>query len=86
MHRCAVQKCVVKPLEAEQVRDFNKYLAAIVNVVVAKPVQVAAWIKRQTRIEVLQIAVVTEIDRRARMEQVGEEDIRVEIFGGLQRS
>jgi hypothetical protein len=72
--------------ESEQIRNLHEDLATVVDISITKPVQVAVCIERKARIEILQIAVVTKIDRRAGVEQIGEEDIGVEILGGLQGS
>ena len=40
---------------------------------------------RQGAIEVLQIAVVADINRRSRMQQVGEQNVAIEYLGVLQR-
>ena len=73
-----------KTSESEQIRNFHEELAAVVDIAVAKPVQIAVWIKREAWIEILEIAVVAEIDCRARMEQIREENVGVEILRGLQ--
>ena len=70
-------------LKAKQIRDFHKKLPAIVDVAIAKAIQVSAWIKRQAGIDILQVAVVTEIDRSTRVKQIGEENVGVEILRGL---
>ena len=73
-----------KTSESKQIGNFHEDLSAVVDVAVTKPVQVAVWIKGEARIEILEIAVVAEINCRARMEQVGEENVGVEILRGLQ--
>ena len=73
-----------KTSKSKQIRNFHEQLAAVVDIAIAKPVQIAVWIEREAWIEILEIAVIAEIDRGARMEQVREENVGVEILGGLQ--
>ena len=46
--------------------------------------EIAVLVKGKAWVEILKIAVVSGVDRGARMKEIGEEDVRVEIFGGLQ--
>jgi len=48
--------------------------------------EVAVGILVEAGIEILQVAVVTNVDGGARMEKVGEEQVGVEVFGRLERS
>ena len=73
-----------KTSESKQIRNFHEELSAVVDIAIAKPVQIAVWIEREAWIEILEVAVVAEIDCRAGVKQVGEEQVSLKILGGLQ--
>src|SRR5271156_5526278 len=68
-------------LEAELVRHFHEKLPAVVDIALRR-VQSSqtGWIRDQRVVQVLQVAVIAYIDRRARMHQVGEQEIGVELL------
>src|SRR6266852_2786480 len=72
--------------KAEEIRDFDENLAAIIQEAIGNVEEVAVGILAEAGIEILQVAVVTDIYGGAGMEEVREEQIGVEVFGRLERS
>src|SRR5467141_1515587 len=72
--------------KAEEIRDFDENLAAIIQEAIGNVEEVAVGILAEAGIEILQVAVVTNVDGGARMEKVGEEQVGIEVFGRLERS
>src|SRR5262249_9782476 len=71
--------------EAEQIRRLRKELSPIVDVIVRRREQPGGG-RDQAAVEVLQIAVVSHIDCRARMHQVGNQKVRVDVLGRGERT
>ena len=72
--------------EPEQVRQLHKKCSPVVNEAPTRVVQeIAAGVRGQWQTQILQIAVVANIQSRVGMYEVGEEEIGVEVFGALQR-
>src|SRR5579871_5502234 len=72
-------------LKPEQIRDFHEELPAIVDVAVAGAQQIAVDIKAQWQGQVLQVAVVADVDRGIGVHQVGNEEIGIELLACRQR-
>jgi len=72
--------------KAEEIRDFDENLAAVIQEAIGNVEEVAVGILAEAGIEILQVAVVTDIYGGAGMEEVREEQIGVEVFGRLERS
>src|SRR5579862_12918 len=71
--------------EAEQVADLHKKLTAVVEKTAGGVGDVAGRRRRRLNdVEVLQIAVVADINRRAGMHEVGNQEVGVELLGGGQ--
>src|SRR5579872_6108659 len=70
-----------KHLEPELVRHFHKKLPAVVDIPLRRvqPGQ-ARRIPCQPMIQVLQIAVVSEVNRRSRMHQISDQKIGIELL------
>jgi DNA replication protein DnaC len=64
---------------------LHKEKPPIVNEVVARAHKSSAGRGLQSGINVLQVAVVPQVDRGPRMNQVGQQKIRIELLGGGQR-
>ena len=73
-----------KTSESKQIRNFHKQLATVVDVAILEAGKITVLVGAEAWIEILEIAVIAEVDRGAGVEQVGEEHIGVEILGGLQ--
>ena len=72
--------------KAEEIGNFDKNLAAIIQEAIGNVEEVAVGILAEAGIEILEVAVVTEVDGGTRMEKISEEQIGVEVFGRLERS
>jgi hypothetical protein len=73
-------------LKAEEIGDFDENLPAIIQEAIGKVEEVAVGILAEGGIEILQVAVVTKVESGARMEKIGEQQVGVEVFGGLEGS
>lgn len=67
-------------LEAKQIGDFDKKLAAVIGVAVA-----SASNRSRERIQrqVLQVAIVANVERCSRMQEVGDEKVPIKLPGGF---
>ena len=67
-------------LEPKQIGDFDKELPAVIDVASAGARDRSAdWIQRQ----VLQIAIVANVEGGPRMQEVGDEKVSIELPGGF---
>ena len=85
----------IRSLWPEQIRHFNKELSSIVDESIwianeAAPVRIALRITRQpaaqTTIEILQVTVVTNINRSPGVQKVSDQKICIEALHFLQRA
>ena len=65
--------------KAEQVGDLNEKLPAVIDEVVPRRQQ-AGRSRQQAPVEVLQIGIVPDVDRRSRVHEVGDEEVGVEVL------
>ena len=67
-------------LEAKQIRDFDKELPAVIDV--TSP---SACDRSRERIQcqVLQVAIVANVEGCPRMQEVGDEKVSIELPGGF---
>src|SRR5229473_175753 len=72
--------------KAEEIRNFDENLAAIIQEAIGNVEEIAVGILGEAGIEILQVAVVTNVDSGTRMEKIGEENVGVEVFSRLERS
>jgi len=72
--------------KAEEIGDFDENLPAIIQKSIGNVEEVTVGILAEAGIEILKVAVVTEVDGGAGMEKIREEQIGVEVFGRLERS
>lgn len=61
-------------------------MAAVVGEGMAGAEEIARGENRERRVEVLQVAVVADVESGARVEEIGDEEIVVHVFGGLDGS
>ena len=67
-------------LEAKQIGDFDKQLTAVIDVATASASDRSCdGIQRQ----VLQVAIVTNVERSSRVQEVGDEKVPIELPGGF---
>src|SRR6266850_7300289 len=71
-------------LEPEQIRRLHKEVAAVIDQSSAGNVSDATG--RQYRINVLKVAVVSHVNRSAGVDEIGDQEIRIEVLGRVQRS
>jgi len=72
--------------KAEEIRDFDENLAAIIQKAIGNMEEVAVGILRESGIKVLQVRIVTDVDGSAGVEKIGEQQVGVEVLGRLERS
>jgi hypothetical protein len=70
--------------KAEEIGDFDENLPAIIQKSIGNVEQVTVGILAEAGIEILEVAVVTEVDGGTRMEKIREEHVGVEVFGRLE--
>lgn len=70
------------PLEAQKVGHLHKELAAIVDEAIAGAQEIVVGIHAEVGIQVLDVAVVADVNRRARMNKVSDEKVGIEILRG----
>lgn len=71
--------------QPEQIRKLHEQLLPVIHEPVGKPQQIRAR-RRRDDILVLQIAVVSDVQRRQRIELIGQQHVRIEILLRFQRS
>jgi len=80
------RKTAAMDSKAEEIGDFDENLPAIIQKSIGNVEEVTVGILAEAGIEILKVAVVTEVDGGTRMEKIREEQIGVEVFGRLERS
>src|ERR1700746_2334212 len=71
-------------LKTEQVRHLHKEQTPVVDQLIAGAHQASRRRRQQGRVDILQIAVVADVNRRSRMNQIGDQKVAVELLGGGQ--
>src|SRR5882762_11318582 len=72
-------------LEPKQIGHLHEKQAPVIDQPVSASQQARVGIEGQLRIDVLEIAVVTDINRGSRMDQICDQKISVELLGGWHR-
>ncbi len=67
------------PSEPKLVGQLHEKLAAVVQEAAACPQQAGAN-RRERRVEVLEVAVITDVHRCAGVQQVGDQEVCVKVF------
>ena len=69
----------------QQIRNLDKELPSIVQEAILRAKQVSVRVELKRPVEVLQVAVVADVDGCPRMQEVSQQDVRVKALRGLQR-
>ena len=80
--KSAQRRGVPSPLRTEQIHAFTKkFRPSLTN----RPRDCELCLRASVPVNVLQVAVVSDVNRGARVDQIGDQEIRVEVLGRVQR-
>src|SRR5260370_34506058 len=71
------------PSEPQQVRNLHEELPAVIHEIVPRRQQ-AGWCRYEAPVQVLEVAVVPNVDRSAGMQQISDQEVGIEVLGGRQ--